>query len=273
MTKKQRLGEILIQQKLVSQDIIDKALRTQVGGNRRLGHILVRMKAITGDQVVETLASQLDIPICDITSKFSPEVRGLIPRYLCRQYGVLPLTLQSNNILELAMANPADEEAQNDLEQYTGKVIEPYLARQSDIDREIPKRIPLGLKDFFSPRSNTRLTRIGVVVCLAFVVLLGSFTYRYIQDTLYGTISVTAESTIYKNHDLMLGFENNGKINLLGRGAFAKGYYSASFNEPIILCAFLKSRQEDLSDKQKNWLDWVIAKEQIRSPAKSLTAN
>lgn len=272
MTNKQRLGEILIQQKLVSQDIIDKALRTQVGGNRRLGHILVRMKAITDDQLVETLASQLDIPICDITSKFSPEVRGLIPRYLCRQYGVLPLTLQSNNILELAMADPADEEAQNDLEQYTGKVIEPYLARHSDIDREIPKRIPFGLKDFFSPRSNTMFTRIGVVVCLAFVVLLGGFTYRYIHDTLYGTISVTAESTIYKNHDLMLGFDKNGKINFLGRGAFAKGYYSVSFNDPVILHAFLKSRQTDLSDKQKSWLDWVIAKEQDRNPVNSLTA-
>jgi hypothetical protein len=273
MTNKQRLGELLIQQELVSQDTIDQALRTQVSGNRRLGHILVRMKAITDDQLAETLSSQLDIPICDIASKFSPEVTGTVPRYLCRQYGVLPLALKSNNILQLAMADPADEEARNDLENYTGKVIEPYLARHSDIDREIPKRIPLGLKDFFSPRSNTRITRIGVAVCLILVVLLGSFTYQYIHNATYGTVSVAADSVIYKNHDLMLGFDNNGKINFLGRGAFAKGYYSVSFTDQVVLQAFLKSRQADLSDKQKSWIDRVIAKEQIRSPAKSLTAN
>lgn len=273
MKSKQRLGELLIEQNIVSQDIIDQALRTQIGGNRRLGHILVLMQVITEDQLVEILASQLDTSICNIADRFSPDVRNTLPRYLCRQYGVLPLALKSNNILELAMANPADEEAQDDLERYTGKVIEPYLARHSDIDREISKRIPLGWKDVFSPRSNTRLTRIGVAVCLLLVALLGGVTYRYIQSSIYGTKSVTAESTIYKNHDLMLGFDNNGKINLLGHGDFAKGYYSVSFNDQVVLQAFLKSRQGDLSDKQKSWLEWVVAKENARNPVKSLSAN
>lgn len=270
MASKQRLGELLVEQKLVSPEIVEQALRTQISGNRRLGYILVRMKAITEDQLVEILAGQLDITVCDIAGRFSPEVRGVLPRYLCRQYGVLPLALKSNNILELAMANPADGEAQNDLEQYTGKVIEPYLARHSDIEREI-SRIPLSLKDVFSPRSNTRLTRIGVALCLLLLALLGGFTYQYIQSNMYGTRSVTAESTIYKNHDLMLGFDKTGKINLLGRGAFAKGYYSASFNDPVILQAFIKSRQADLSDKQKTWIDWVISKEQNHGSPQSLT--
>ena len=273
MTSKQRLGELLIEQNLVSQDIIDQALRTQIGGNRRLGYILVRMKAITEDQLVEILASQLDISVCDIASRFSPEVRKTLPRYLCRQYDVLPLALKSNNVLELAMANPADEEARNDLEHYTGKVIEPYLARHSDIDREISNRIPVGLKDFFSPRSSSRLTRIGVAVCLILVSLLGGFTYRYVHNTIYGTKSVTASATIYKNHDLMLGFDKNGKINLLGRGAFAQGYYSVLFNDRVVLQAFLKSRQADLSTEQKSWIDWVISQEQAHGPAQALTAN
>jgi hypothetical protein len=273
MANKLRLGELLVERELISQDAIDQALRAQVGSNRRLGHILVRMKAITADQLAEALAGQLDIPICDITGNFSPKVRGIIPRYLCRQYDVLPLTDKSNNILELAMANPADVEAINDLENYTGKVIVPFLALQSDIDREIPKRIPLGMKDFFSPRSNTLFTRIGVAVCLALIILLGGFTYRYIRYTTYGTVSVSAESTIYKNHDLMLGFDNTGKINLLGRGAFAKGYYSVIFNDQDRMSSFLTSKQTDLSDTQKNWVDWVMARQRIKNPALTLTAN
>lgn len=102
-----------------------------------------------------------------------------------------------------------------------------------------------------------------MAVCLVLVILLGSFTYRYIRNATYGTKSVTAESTIYKNHDLMLGFDKNGKITLLGHGAFAKGYYSVSFNDPEVLRSFMKNRQADLSDKQKSWVDWVVANHQL----------
>ncbi len=263
MPKIQRLGDILIEKKILAQDILDQALRAQVGGNRRLGHILVRMKAITADQLAETLSGQLGIPICDIAGNFSAKVGKIMPRYLCRQYDVLPLTEKNNNILVLAMANPADTEAINDIENYTGKVIEPLLARQSDIEREIPKRIPLGLKEFFSPRSNTRNTRIAVAFCLALVTVLGGFTYRFYQNATYGTVTVSTESTLYKNHDLMLDFDKTGKITLLGRGAFAKGFYSVSFNDKELLHTFLRSKQPDLSDKQQSWTDWVLAKQSV----------
>jgi type IV pilus assembly protein PilB len=138
MTNKPRLGEILVQEGLVKQSDVDQALRTQVGGNRRLGHILVRMKLISADQLAETLSSQLELEICDLSNGFSSEVSGLVPRYLCRRYTVLPLDLKENNILEMAMADPCDDEAINNLEHYTGMVIQPLLARQSDIDRAIP---------------------------------------------------------------------------------------------------------------------------------------
>ncbi len=267
MTNKQLLGELLIQQKFVSQEIIDQALRTQITGNRRLGHILVRMKVITDDQLAETLADQLGISLCNIDEQFSPEARKTMPRYLCRQYSVLPLALKSNNILAVAMANPADEEAVNDIEQYTGRVVEPSLARYSDIDREITKRIPFGLQDVFSPRLSTNFTRIGISVCLALVIFLSGFTYRYIHNATYGTVSVTADATIYKNHDLMLGIDKQGTFNLLGRAAFANSYYSVSFTDPVVLRAFLDTRKKDLSDQQKSWLDWAITKAREDTPA------
>ena len=186
MVKKQRLGEILIQEGLVNQADVDQALRTQVGGNRRLGHILVGMKLISADQLAETLSSQLGLEICDLSNSHSSEVSGVVPRYLCRRYSVLPLGFKKNNILDMAMADPCDEEAINNLEQYTGKVIQPLLARQSDIERAIPTRVPLGMKDFFSPQSNITLTRVGVGVCLAMLLFLGGFTYRYVAETTYG---------------------------------------------------------------------------------------
>ena len=267
MASRQLLGELLVQQNFVSQDIIDQALRTQVSGNRRLGHILVRMKVITDDQLAETLASQLGTTLCNIDEQFSSEVGKIVPRYLCRQYSVLPLAMKSNNILAVAMANPADEEAINDIEHYTGRVVEPFLARYSDIDREISKRIPLGIQDVFSPRLSTNFTRIGIAVCLALVIILGGVTYKYIHNSTYGTVSVTADATLYKNHDLILGVDKQGRFNLLGRAAFANSYYSVSFTDSKALHSFLDTRKEDLSDKQTSWLDWAITKAQENTPA------
>jgi hypothetical protein len=269
MAEKQRLGELLVEQRLVSQETIAQALQVQEGGGQRLGAILVKMQAISADQLAETLAGHLETTICTVAERFSPAVRHILPRYLCTRYGVIPLAEKANNLLELAMANPADSEARNDLEQYTGKVIEACLARYSDIEREIPKRIHLTVKDIFAPRTNILLTRIGVVTCLVLVALLGGFTYQYIHNSLYGTASVTAESTIFKNHDLMVGVEKGGKISLVGRGAYAGGYYAASFNDLEVLKAFIASRQADLSEKQLKWLDWVISKKLPEGAANS----
>ncbi|BHH86260.1 GspE/PulE/PilB domain-containing protein [Desulforhopalus sp. 52FAK] len=259
MTNKPRLGEILVQEGLVKQSDIDQALRTQVGGNRRLGHILVRMKLISADQLAETISSQLELEICDLSNSFSSEVSGVVPRYLCRRYTVLPLALKENNILEMAMADPCDDEAINNLEHYTGMVIQPLLARQSDIERAIPTRVPLGMKDFFSPQFNMTLTRVGVAACLAMLLFLGGFTYRYVHETTYGTEEIADGSKVYKNHDLILEVNTKGALKFSGRSAFAKGYYSVTFNSKQELNKFLERRQADFSEKQADWLGWAVS--------------
>ena len=259
MAGKQLLGELLIEQNLVSQDDIDSALRVQVGGNRRLGHILVRMKAITADELAETLARQLNIPITSIPQKFSREISRILPRYLCRQFGVIPLELKENNILDIAMANPSDEEAISDLENYTGKVIKPCLARHSEIEREIGRRIPLTMKDFFTPQANTWATRAAVAISLVLVLGLSFFTYDYVQKDRYGTVTKTETHVLLNNHDLIVGVEKSGKVSLLGHGAFSKGFYSVSFDKSEFLAAFVHSRDKDFSEKQRAWLDWAIS--------------
>ena len=258
MSSKPRLGELLVQRSLVTQEIVDTALRVQVGGNRRLGYILVQMKEITADQLAETLAQQLNIPIITIDEKFSPKVKKIVPRYLCKQYGILPLALKDNNILEVAMSDPSDEAAISDLEHYTGKVIEPFLARHSDIERDIGRKMQLSAKDFFTPQTNIWATRTVASLALILVIGLSFFTYDYIQKNRYGTLSTTDTHVLYKNHDLILGVDRAGKISLLGHGAFAEGYYSVSFDTPETLKVFVKTRKNDFSEKQRNWLEWAI---------------
>ena len=260
MSGKTLLGDLLIKNKLVDQETINDALRIQISGNRRLGNILVRMEALTEDQLVEALADQLETEIVDISQECTKQASTKLPRYLCRKFDAIPLKLKNNNILEVGMTDPSDQQVIKDLEQYTGHVIEPRLARQSDIAAGIKKHIPYSIKDFFSPESNIRFTRYGVALALLLVVVLGGMTYRYIYNNTYGTVSKNENATIYKNLDLMLAFDKSGRINFLGRGSFAKGYYSVAFDNPDVLRSFIDSRKEDLSDKQQKWLDWAIAK-------------
>lgn len=270
MAGKQRLGELLKKHGYVSQQTIDDALRVQTGGNRRLGYILVRMGALTEDQLAETLAQQLEIDITSIEDSFSENVKKILPRYLCTKYSVIPLNTDNNNILKLAMADPSDQSAIEDIENYTNMVVEPLLAKHSEINQQLKKRIPYSVKDVFSPQASSLVTRTIAVASLALVVTLGAITYNYVQTTKYGTISEVNNSTIYKHHDLMLGFDPSGKISLLGRSAFSDGYYSVAFNDQETLQAFITSRNEDFSDKQKKWLNWVLSEAKANKLANSV---
>jgi len=260
MASKMRLGELLVQENIVSQDTIDDALRVQVSGNKRLGSILLRMGVVTSDQLTDILSQQLEIPLTNINKTFSSNVKKVLPRYLCTKYGAIPLSHNKNNILLTAMTDPSDQEAITDIEHYTGMVVEPCLAKQSDINNAIPKKIPLSLKDIFNPQANTKATRFIATAAFTLVVILGVASYNYIQTANYGTISQHNNSTIYEHHDLMVGFDNSGKISLLGHSAFSDGYYSASFNNVSTLMAFIANSKDDFSTEQHKWINWVLKK-------------
>ncbi len=261
MTDKKRLGELLVQQGIVSNETVNDALRVQVGGNRRLGHILVRMKALSEDQLADILSQQMEIPLTDIDATFSSEVKQVLPRYLCRKYDVIPLSLQKNNIMLTAMVDPSDHEAIMDIEHYTGMVVEPCLAKQSDISQAITKKISYSFKDTFTPQTSTRLTRTISLIALALVVVFGVMTYNYIQTERYGTTAHLTDSTIYKHYNLILDVDKSGKINLSGRSAFASGYYSVTFNNLDTLSSFIDSRKDLFSAQQNKWLEWVLKEE------------
>jgi len=262
MSSKPLLGELLIKENLVSQDVIDAALRVQSGGSRRIGSILVKMKAVTADQMAETLAKQFRVPIIDIAESFSDQVSKIVPRYLCYQYGAMPLELKKNNILKIAVADPCDGEAIKNLENYTGMVVETCLARQSDIDREIKRKIPATLKDYFIPQSSAFIPVMRTVgaVSILLVTVLSFITYNYVHESRYGTISETASHTLFSNHDLTVGFYKTGNVSLLGHGAFSEGFYSVSFDNIDVLAAFVTSKKDDFSDQQRTWLKWAVKK-------------
>ena len=74
----------------------------------------------------------------------------------------------------------------------------------------------------------------------------------------YGTVTRTPNTISYENLELILGFTNDNKISLLGRGAYSSGYYSVTFNDPKILNTFIQSKKHDFSATQLEWLSWAM---------------
>ncbi len=261
MTKNMRLGELLVQHGLVDQERIEEALRLQVGGNRRLGYLLIKMGLLSDDQLLETLSEQLNMPIVNMAEAFDPVVKRTLPRYLCRKYHAIPLRFGDRNLLQVGMLDPLDAEAIFDIENFTGKVVEPVLARKNDISAAIRGNLPLSLKDIFNPQVYNRVAKVATLVAalllLAFAVLL----YRYVQTEKYGTISVVENTKLYKNHDLIIGIEGDGKASIFGHGAYATGYYSVTFANAEVLGNFVEQKKQNFSDKQYAWLGWVFSQQ------------
>lgn len=258
MKKSMRLGDILVQKKLANAEQIEEAVRIQVGGNRRIGYILIKMGVISDDQLMDVLSDQLDVPIIKIDNEFSPDVKKLIPRYLCQKYTVAPIAKGHNNILNLAMVDPSDDDAIADIESYTGLVVMPMLARETDISSAIKKYIPFSVRDFFNPQVYSRATRVTSFIALVLLVVIGVASYQYMKTEKYGTISVIGHTQTFKNHDLIVGVDGKGKISLLGHGAYAKGFYYVTFSSSKSLQSFLEQKKKNFSEKQYDWLNWVI---------------
>jgi type II secretion system (T2SS) protein E len=255
---RQPLGEILIQKNLAEQKHIDAALRIQVGGNRRLGHVLIKMGVITDEQLKEALADQLDIPVVDVEKEITPEVKDILPRYLCKKYDAIPVSMSKNNVFRLAMVNPLDKEAIDDIDSFTGMLAEPCLAREKDIQRAIHAHISFKIRDITNPQVYGNVARVITGVALFLLLATNFFLYRDIMVQRYGIVSEFEHSTVYINHGMMIGIEGSGAISLLGHGPYAKGFYSVVFDSPKSLQDFVTEKKDKFSASQFKWINRVI---------------
>jgi general secretion pathway protein E len=134
-----RLGEMLIERRLISQEDLDKALELQKERGDKLGKTLVDLGFIAMRDVLAALSDQLSIPLVSIEGppEASAETEALSPRFL-RQFRVLPIGRQDHT-LTLAMADPLDFETLSSVRNFTGLKISPVLAPEQEILDAIDK--------------------------------------------------------------------------------------------------------------------------------------
>ena len=137
-TQRKRFGEILREYDLVSQDQLDAALRIQQSSDKRLGEILVSLNAMTPTQVAETLAVQLELQFISLDRyQANDDAVKLIPRHVAERLKLIPLTIDDDGTLLVAMSDPLDLPAQDEIKMLTGHELRIAASGTDDITRNI----------------------------------------------------------------------------------------------------------------------------------------
>lgn len=140
--KKIRIGDALIERGYISQEQLKSALEEQKVKKKRLGDTLVDMGVISRDKLNEVLCDLLKIEFADLR-KNPPDKKmvDLLDEKIMRQYNVIPIGYYNNdfNMLLLAMADPQDLIAMDDVGLITNKQVMPVLANLSDINQQLDK--------------------------------------------------------------------------------------------------------------------------------------
>jgi type IV pilus assembly protein PilB len=132
-----KLGEILIREKNLTPAQLREALEYQRLNGGRLGYTLVKLGMVGEEEVVAALSRQYGVPAVNLASlEIDEEVLRLIPREVAQRYCVLPIS-RVGTTLTLAMADPANVYAIDDIKFVTGFNIEPVVASEVGLMRLI----------------------------------------------------------------------------------------------------------------------------------------
>ncbi len=139
-----RLGDRLVAEKLITPEQLQRALSEQKGSADKLGTILVRLQFLTEDSLVSFLSKQYAIPAITVAQVDpDPDVLKLVPEQIAKKHGVLPIK-RMGNTLTLAMADPTNVFALDDVGFMTGLQIQPVVASEAAIRKAFERLYETG---------------------------------------------------------------------------------------------------------------------------------
>ena len=134
-----KLGEILVRENLVTPQQLREALDYQRTGGGRLGSNLVKLGIISDDVITAVLSRQYGIPSINLDLfQIEPEVIKLISQEVALKYTILPIS-KVGATLTLAMADPTNVFAMDDIKFMTGLNVEPVIASEASIQMSVGK--------------------------------------------------------------------------------------------------------------------------------------
>ena len=132
-----RLGELLLAAGTITQEELDRGLELQKTQKGRLGEVLIANNIITEDQLIEALQMQLGIEYVDLSKINIPtELASTVPKNIAKQYQVVPVR-QKKDELYLAMADPLNFYAIEEVRKAVRKKVVPMVAHAAQVERAI----------------------------------------------------------------------------------------------------------------------------------------
>ncbi len=136
---RKKLGDLLIESGLITKEQLDNSLRLQKTTGKKLGELLISEGIVTQEDIIQVLEFQLGIPHV-LLQKYSIDQTAclLIPENLARRYELIAIA-QHDGVLTVAMSDPLNLLAIDDIEIYTGLEVQPVIASSEDITRAIDR--------------------------------------------------------------------------------------------------------------------------------------
>ena len=134
-----KLGDLLVEAGLITEEQLKEALEVQKNDNERIGTILVKLGYLTEEEITSFLSKQYGIPAVNLEHfEISEDVIKRIPSDIARKYMLIPIT-RTGSTLTVAMADPTNIYALDDIKFLTGLNVEPVVASELSIKKAIDK--------------------------------------------------------------------------------------------------------------------------------------
>src|SRR5262252_2174864 len=138
-----RIGELLLKEKKITPDQLQQALATQKANGGKLGYNLVKMGFVKDEEITALLSKQYGVPSINLAQfQIDPAVVKLVPPETAQKYQIIPLS-RSGASLTIAMTDPTNVFAMDDIKFMTGYNVEPVVASETAITEAVQKYYPL----------------------------------------------------------------------------------------------------------------------------------
>lgn len=141
---RKRIGEMLVETGLLSEEQLTRALSEQRSRRKKLGEVIVDLEMATEEEIAQALSLQLGVPMVDLTNMpVEPQAIDLIPEKVARKHLIVPIAIDQKD-LQIAMADPLSFEAFEDVRFASGFTIRPAIATRTGILWAIDQHYHLG---------------------------------------------------------------------------------------------------------------------------------
>src|SRR6476661_5726468 len=137
-----RIGELLLKEKRITPEQLQEALSYQKANGGKLGFNLVKLGFVKDEEITSLLSKQYGVPSINLAQfEIDPAVIKLIPAETAQKYQIVPLS-RSGATLTIAMTDPTNVFAMDDIKFMTGYNVEPVVASETAVIEAIEKYYP-----------------------------------------------------------------------------------------------------------------------------------